>query len=72
VPVAQDTFTHWRSRLAVLTRRHAPQDEISEARRNMHAARLRDQIKSALETAPELSPSQREDLAALFRVGDAR
>lgn len=72
MPVAQDTFTYWRSRLALLIKHRAPLHEIDEARRNMLVARLRDQIQAALTQTPDLSPVQRQQLARLFSPGDGR
>lgn len=72
MPVASDTFTYWRSRLALLTKHGAPVQEIDEARCNMLAARLGDQIRATLTLAPGLPLAKRQELADLFRVGDPR
>lgn len=63
----KDTFTYHRSRLAILTRQRAPKPELDEARRTLKAIRLRDQIRAALESTPQLTADERDELAALLR-----
>lgn len=72
MPAAQDTFTYWRSRLALLIKQQAPDREIAEARSNMIATQLRDHIQAALAKAPELPQSRRRELAELLREGEVR
>lgn len=63
-----------RGRVAALTRSRAVDDpDLIEARRNLKAERLADYITRTVETAPPLSESQRERIAALLRPsGGAR
>lgn len=65
-----DTWTHHRARVASLTARKAPPDQIGDARRDMRAARLADCIRNAVDAAPPLTAAQRDRLALLLRGGD--
>jgi hypothetical protein len=60
-------------RIASLTRsRTADDPELVEARRNLRAARLADQIRKTVDGAPARTAEQRDRLALLLRSpGDA-
>ena len=64
-------FTNWRqprARVAALSRsRTATDPELTEARRDLRAARLADYIMRTVEAAPPLSDEQRDRLAAMLR-----
>lgn len=65
------SFPHERARVASLTRSRAADDpELIDARRNMRAERLAEQIRRVVDEAPPLTPSQRARLASLLRGGD--
>lgn len=61
------TWTHERARIASLSRSRTPDDpELVDARRNLKAERLADYIKRVVDTAPPLTPAQRDRLALLL------
>lgn len=61
------TWTHYRARVATLSRSRASDDpELIEARRNLRAARLADHIEKALADAPPLSEQQLSQIARLL------
>lgn len=55
-----------RSRLGVACKLGTPAD-VSEARRDLAAAKLADYIKRTVDQAPPLTDEQRERIAALLR-----
>ncbi len=59
-----------RASLAARTRHH-PNVDHSEARRDLAAANLEAYIRRVVDSAPPLSPSQRDRLALLLRGGAA-
>jgi hypothetical protein len=60
--------THERARIAALSRDRQPDDpKLVEARRNLHAARLKQHIEKTLAAAPPLTDEQRCRLAELLR-----
>lgn len=62
--------THFRATVAALTRsRSADDPELQEARRNLRAARLADEIQRAIAGAPPLHQEQIDRLAVLLRGG---
>lgn len=63
-------WTHERARLAA-TQRHHPHADTTELRRDLKAARLEDYIARTVDSAPPLSPEQRDRLALLLRGGAA-
>ena len=61
-----------RARVASLTRSRSQDDpDLITARTNLKAANLAEHIKKVVADAPSLTASQRADLAALLRGGDA-
>ena len=61
---------HERARVAALTRSRTNDDpELIEARRNLTAEKLAAYIRRTVDTAPPLTPEQRERLAQLLRGG---
>jgi ABC-type uncharacterized transport system substrate-binding protein len=61
-----------RARVASLTRSRSQDDpDLITARTNLKAATLAEHIKKVVAAAPPLTASQRADLAALLRGGDA-
>jgi hypothetical protein len=66
------TWTQERSRLARLSKTHAPDSPlVLEARRDFRAARLEDYIAKTVAEAPPLTDEQRDRLAVLLRGGVA-
>jgi hypothetical protein len=64
VEVPVPPWTHYRAKIARLSRDRAPDDpELVEARRNLKAVRLGDRIASDLHSQPALTVEQRADLA---------
>jgi hypothetical protein len=62
------SWTRERSRLALVHRHHPDDtDAIDAARRDLKAARAEDYVRHLVESAPPLSPEQRDRLAALLR-----
>jgi hypothetical protein len=60
-------WTHDRARVAALTRYRNPDDpELSDARRDLAAARLTEAVRRAVATAPPLSAEQIEKLRGLL------
>lgn len=67
------TWTVERARVASLTRSRTSDDpELINARRRLRAARLADQIRSAVNDSPPFTDEQRDHLAALIRQGVTR
>jgi len=65
------TWTSERARVASLTRsRSADDPDLIEARRNLRAERLALYITRVVDSAPPLTPAQRDRLALLLRGGD--
>lgn len=61
---------HQRARVAALSRSRTTDDpELVTARRELAAERLAAYIKNTVDTAPELTPEQRQRLAALLSGG---
>jgi len=61
-------WTTERARVASLTRsRRIDDPDLVEARLNLKVIRLEDYIRNAVESAPPLSPAQRDHLAALLK-----
>lgn len=61
---------HHRGRVAALTRsRPANDPDLLDARRSLRAASLEDYIRRAVDSAPPLTPEQRDRLALLLRSG---
>lgn len=69
-----ESFTYWRSRVATLSRTavDASDAELIEARRNMRAARLAEQVAATLDSFPPLTDTQRDRIAALLRPGTSQ
>ncbi len=64
------TWTHYRAKVASLSRDRRPDDpELIQARHDLRAALLQRQVSDAL---PQLSDEVRRDLADLLVGGDAR
>lgn len=65
-------WTKQRARVAALSRHHS-QDHpsVAEARRDLKAERLAEQVERALADAPPLSESQRRRIAALLTASAA-
>jgi hypothetical protein len=61
-------WTHTRSELAN-TKRHDPDADVTELRRQLKAERLEDHIRRMVDEAPALSVEQRSRIAALLRPG---
>jgi hypothetical protein len=62
-------WTHHRARVAALSRDRALDDpDLLDARRDLRAARLEDYIRKLVDSAPPLSPTQRDRLALLLRT----
>lgn len=74
-PVPHGAELSWqaeRARVASLTRSRTPDDpELIDARRNLRAERLAEQVRKVVEQAPPLTPEQCESIAALLRAGGA-
>lgn len=63
-------WTHYRARVASLSRDRLPDDpELLAARRDLREARLGDAIKAAVQAAPPLAPDQIDRLGILLRGG---
>lgn len=57
------TWTHYRARVAGLSRDRSPNDpELIEARQYMQAARVVDRVREALKGDPGLTPEQRVEI----------
>lgn len=66
------TWTHYRAKVAALSRDRRPDDpELLEARCNLRAAILHRQVVRALTDYPPLTVSDRQDLAELLLTGGA-
>jgi hypothetical protein len=66
-------IAHYRGKTAGLTRSRTSDDpELVEARRDLAAERLAEYIARTLETAPPLTPEQRDRLALLLRPAGQR
>ncbi len=68
------TWTAERARVAALSRSRTPDDpDFLAAKRDLRAARAEDYIRQLVDSAPPLTPEQRDRLAVLLRphVGDA-
>lgn len=64
------TWTSHRGRVAALTRSRSVDDpDLVNARRNLKAERLADYIRKTVDTAPPLTPEQRDRLALLLNAG---
>lgn len=64
------TWTHHRARVAALSRDRRPDDpDLVDARRDLRAERLADQIRKTVDAAPPLSRDQLDRLAVLLRGG---
>lgn len=60
------------ARTAALTRHRGAQHQLTlEARRDAEALHLEDYIKRVVDTAPPLTPAQRDRLALLLKGADA-
>lgn len=67
------SWTHTRSAIAH-AKKADPEADVTELRRRLKAERLEDYIQRTVDTAPPLTPEQRDRLALLLRpsfVGDA-
>lgn len=65
---AAPTWTHYRARIAALSRDREPGDpELLNARRDLRAARAEQYIEKILAEAPPLTAEQRDRLAELLR-----
>lgn len=67
--------TNWaseRGNLANLILRGAPEEQITESRRNYRALRLAEYIKKQLSEDPPLSEEQRTRIAEMLLAGGAR
>lgn len=62
------SWTHTRSQIAH-TKRRDPNADVTELRRQLKAERLADYIKRTVDTAPPLTPEQRDRLALLLTGG---
>jgi hypothetical protein len=62
------SWTHTRSRIA-LAIQHDPDADVTELRRQLKAERLEAHVQQIVDSAPPLSPEQREKIAALLRGG---
>lgn len=61
------TWTHYRARVASLSRDRAADDpELLEARRNLRAIRLEEHVAQVVAQAPPLSTEQRHRIAQLL------
>jgi len=58
-----------RARVAALQRHHPNAPETAELRKQFKAQRLADHIQRVVDSAPQLSPEQRDRLALLLREG---
>ena len=66
------TSTHYRAKIAALSRDRAQDDpELVDARRNYRAERLAEHIAKVVAEAPPLTAEQRDRLAVLLRGGAA-
>ena len=66
------TWTHERARVASLTRSRAADDpDLVSARQNLKAERLAEYIRKTVDSAPPLTPEQRDRLALLLSGGGA-
>ena len=66
----KSSWTHHRARVAALSRDRLPDDpDLIEARRDLRAERLADQIRKTVDAAPPLSREQLDRLATLLRGG---
>lgn len=71
-PVATEIlpWTHYRARIAALSRERSSNDpELVEARRNLRAARLAEHIEKVVAQAPPITDAQRDRLAVLLYGG---
>lgn len=68
LPVS-DSWTHIRAKLAN-ARRLDPTADITDLQRDLKAARLAEHIAKVVDSAPPLTPEQRDRLALLLRGGD--
>jgi hypothetical protein len=67
------SWTHERARVASLSRSRTSDDpDLIAARLNLRAERLALYIRRTVDTAPPLSPEQRDRLALLLRGGPLR
>ncbi|MGZ4531936.1 MAG: hypothetical protein ACXVXP_06255 [Mycobacteriaceae bacterium] len=62
------SWTHERAKLAA-HKRHHPDSDLTEIRRDLKAAHLASYIKRVCDAAPPLTPEQRDRLALLLRGG---
>lgn len=61
-----------RGTLGAVSRRHPDDvDRITDARRELAAAKIADYIERVVDAAPELTQSQKDSLAVLLRGGAA-
>lgn len=60
------SWTQTRSRIAHVKRRN-PDADVTELRRQLKAERLEEHIRNIVDTAPPLTPEQRDRLASLLR-----
>ncbi|GAA5227248.1 hypothetical protein [Paeniglutamicibacter antarcticus] len=59
---------HFKAKVGALSRSRADNDpDLIEARRNLKAARLTDQIRVALNTGPKLDAEQLKQLSTLLQ-----
>lgn len=64
------TWTTERARVAALSRsRDADDPDLTDARRDLRAARLEDYIREVVDQAPPLTAAQRARLASLLTGG---
>jgi len=63
-------WTHYRARIAALSRDRSPDDpEIEAARRDLRAARIEQELQKAVAGWPPLTDEQIDRLAGLLRGG---
>lgn len=64
------SWTKTRSQIAHAKRAN-PHADVTELRRKLKAERLEEHIQQTVESAPQLTPQQRDRLALLLRGGAA-
>lgn len=63
-------WTHYRARVAGLSRDRAPDDpDLLDARRCLATERLAEEIRRTLSKQPDLLPEQRDRLAGMIAAG---
>ena len=67
--MATKTWTHYRAKVAALSRDRSPEDpDLLAAHRDLREARLEAYIRRTVDAAPPLSDEQRDRLAVLLRA----